>query len=85
MIKHDFNSALRIISTKGAIDTSKIAELTNETREAMVRHIVRKRQPVLKDLIPAEFDWSWLNAMGYLYETTGCKYTFVHTCEHAIK
>ena len=85
MKKRDFDNALRIISTKGAVDIYKIAELPNETREAMVQHIIRKRQPILKELIPAEFDYSWLNAMGYLYETTGCKYTFVHTCEHTIK
>ena len=85
MNKRTFNKFLRAISTKGALDISKITELPDEAREAMVKLIIRKRHPIVKELIPAEFDRSWLASMGYMYETTGCKYTFVHTCEQVIK
>ena len=40
--------------------------------------------PVLKELLTNTMDRTWLSSMGYLYETKGKKYTFVHTCAHTI-
>jgi hypothetical protein len=84
MTKTEFNKTLRSISTKGKLNLKKIEKLPIVVREALVFHIVRNRGPVVKELIPANFDWEWLYAMGYLHETKGKEYTFVHTCEHHI-
>lgn len=85
MNKKNFNALMRAISTNGILDLDKIALLNNETKTSAVYHIVRNRGPVVKDLIPADFDLSWLHSMGYLYETKGKLFAFVHTAEHKIK
>ena len=84
MKKSDFNKLLKSIITKNKVDPIKIKLLTSQERSDMVYHIVRYRGPILKELIPEDFDRSWLASMGYLYETKGNVNTFVHTCEQRI-
>lgn len=84
MTKRDFFALLKRITTKKLLDIKKIENLTDDERSKMVYFIVRNRKPIVKDLIPAGFDMSWLNCMGYLYETKGKDFTFIHTCEHPI-
>ena len=67
------------------LDVSKIGDLTEDERGGMVQHIVKYRQPIVKDLIPDGFDMQWLFCMGYGHETQGKDYTFIHTCEHRIR
>lgn len=83
----EFNKLLRSISDKktGLLDMAKITTLTIEQREAMVYFIIRNRQPIVKDLIPLSFDFGWLFSMGYLYETKGKHFTFIHTSEQRVK
>jgi hypothetical protein len=82
----EFIRLLNKVSSPRQLDIEKIVNLTDDERSDMVNFIVRNRQPVIKDLIPEQFDMSWLASMGYLYTTTGKSgYTFVHTCEHRIK
>ena len=83
----EFNKLIKQISDKKKkiIDVSKISSLTNEDRSAMIYFIVRNRQPILKDLIPEGFDYSWLNCMGYLYSQSNDKFSFLTTSEHRIK
>lgn len=86
MNKREFNKTIRQVSTKNIIDLKKVANLPDEIKSELVYFIVRFRGPVLKEFIPSNFDISWLNCCGYLYETTGKKsgFTFVHTCENKI-
>jgi hypothetical protein len=85
MNKTEFNTIIRQLSGKtGLLNLAKIAALDDGTKSDMVYHIVRNRGPVVKDLIPASFNRSWLAACGYLYETKGKHLTFVHTSEHRI-
>lgn len=85
----EFNKVINRISSKKKgvkyLDVNKIGLLTDDTRTRIVQYLVRKRWPIVKDLIPEGFGMDWLACCGYLYETTGKQYTFVHTCEHSIK
>jgi len=47
----------------------------------MLLFVIKNREPIHKDLVTPQLDYSWLHAMGYLYETG----KFLHTCEHQIK
>ena len=51
----------------------------------MVLFLVRNRGPIIKELVTLSMDRNWLSCSGYLYETKGENYTFLHTCEHRIK
>ena len=85
MNKREFNACLKKITTKKTLDIKKIPTLTDEERSGMVFFIIRKRLPVIKELIPASFDFSWLHSMAYMYETTGKSgYTFIHNSEQKI-
>lgn len=79
-----FNKIIRGCSTKGFLDILKINKLTDEIKSKLVYFIVRNRGPIIQEFIPANFDKSWLESMGYLYLTKGQRYTFIHTCEHSI-
>lgn len=87
MKKREFNKYLNQIINKKTklIDIEKIKDIPLDVRDSMVRFIVRNRQPIIKELIPELFDRNWLASMGYLYETKGKYFTFIHTCEHRIK
>lgn len=90
MKKREFGKLLNSICTgkgdKKRLDVKKIPNLTVEQRTGMALYLIRERGPVIKEFLTPEIDRSWLNCMGYMYETTGKKsgYTFVHTCEHKI-
>lgn len=83
----EFNKHLKSISDRKTklIDISKISNLSDEIRKDMVDFIVRKRVQIIKDLIPFNYDMKWLQSCGYLYETKGKNYTFIHTSENKIK
>jgi hypothetical protein len=86
MKKREFIKLLNKITTDKAIDIVKIPTLTDNERSDMIYFIVRNRIPILKDLIPEEFNLSWLHSMGYMYETVGKSgYTFVHNSEQKIR
>ena len=85
MNNRTFNKLINSISTRKKLDIAKISSLPDDDKSQLVYHIVRNRGPFLKVLIPAEFDMSWLASMGYLYESKGREFTFIHTCEHSIK
>jgi hypothetical protein len=86
MKKREFNKYLKQISDnkKKLLDIQKIKILPLEIREQMVKHLVRNRLPIVRELIPEYFDWNWLVSMGYLYQTKGKYFEFVHTSEHRI-
>jgi hypothetical protein len=85
MKKREFNALLKRITTKKMLDVKKIPFLTNEERSSMVYHIIRNRAPVITELIPPDFDLSWLACMGYMYHTHGKNYNFTHNSEQIIK
>lgn len=85
MNERTFNKLLNACTRRGEIDVSLIGKLENAAKTEMVQYIVRKRWPVLVQLLTPEIDMSWLHACGYLHRTKGEKYEFVHTCEHAIR
>jgi hypothetical protein len=80
-----FNAALRRISTRGKLDPRKMRQLPDDAKTELAHHIIRNRGPLVKDLIAPSLDRDWLAAMGYLYETRGKLFTFVHTGEHRIR
>lgn len=87
MKKTEFNKILKENTEKKSslLDNNKIKNLDNDVKNAMILYIVRKRMPILNELLNDETDMSWLHSMGYLYETQGKKYKFLHTIEHRIK
>ena len=87
MTKREFNKHLNACRTKNKkrVDLGKLSALPEETKTAMAYHIIRNRGPLLVELLTTAIDQSWLASMGYLYRTKGKQYTFIHTCEHAIK
>lgn len=87
MNKREFNKLLKLIADKKThlLDLNKIPVLlTDEQRRDMVKHLVRYRCPIVKELIPDEFDWGWLHSCAYLHTTKGKHFTFVHTDEQRI-
>lgn len=84
MKKTTFNNTIRSVSTKGRLDLQKVAGLSDKSKAEFVNYIVRQRGPIVKELIPAGFDMTWLHSCGYLYETRGLIFTFIHTSEHHI-
>ena len=89
MNKREFNKYLNSCRNKSRskLDMAKIAALPEDTRTAMVYHIVRNRGPVLQELLTPGVDRRWLACCGYMYQTTGkaSGYTFIHTGEHRIR
>jgi len=91
MNERAFNKVLNACRIKikskfiGQLDLAKVDALPDEVKSKMVSIIVKKRHPVLVNLIPKGFDMAWLECMGYLYQTKGKEFEFVHTCEHTIK
>lgn len=85
MKKREINALLKRITTRGKLDVNKIPELTDDERQRMVYEIVKRRLPIVKELIPAGFDYSWLHSCGYLYTNKGSEYTFICNGEHHIK
>ena len=85
MNNRTFNSKINKLSTGKLLDLKKINLLSDEEKSELVYHVVRNRGPIVKDLLPENIDMSWLHAMGYLYETRGKHFTFVHTCEQRVR
>ena len=84
MTKTKFNSALKKLTTNGILDLAKVAKLSDPECDALVRHIVRNRGAVVKELIRPSIDMAWLRCMGYLYEVRGDEFSFLCTCENAL-
>jgi hypothetical protein len=87
MKKREFNKIINGLVNKKTklLDKNKMKELPIEIKDSMVKYIVRKRLPIIVDLIPESFDFEWLFCMGYLYETKGKYFSFIHTSEQKIK
>ena len=86
MNKREFSKLLKRITTKKTLDLAKIPTLTDDERSSMVYFIIRNRCPVVTELIPENFDLSWLASMGYMYHTHGKSgYNFTHNSEQRIK
>jgi hypothetical protein len=84
MNRREFNKTLKSCLTKKNLDKAKLAALPDDTKFLMVNFLVRKRAPVLIELIGPLTDKNWLAAMGYLYQTKGKEFEFIHTGEHKI-
>lgn len=69
------------------LSIAKVEALPTETKTAMTMHIIKRRGPVIVQLVTDAIDRSWLHSMGYLHRTTGAKsgFEFIHTAEHQIK
>ena len=86
MKSREFNKLINVCSKRAKLDLGKVKALDDNTRHDMALHIIRNRGPVLVELLTSDIEESWLNSMGYLYQTKGeSGYTFRHTCEHIIK
>ena len=83
--KKRFAFMLEEITTRKKLDVNKIPNLSDADREEMVRYIVRNRGPIVRDLIPASMDMSWLHSCGYLHTSRGKDYTWIHTSEQKVK
>lgn len=84
MTKTEFNSKLKKLTTNGRLDLAKVANLSDSDCDALVRHIVRSRGAVVKEMIRPSMDISWLRCVGYLYEVQGDAFQFLCTCENAL-
>ena len=84
MTKTEFNSWLKKLTTDGRFDLAKVAKLSDSECDAMVRHIVRNRGAIVKELIRPSIDMAWLRCTGYLYEVQGDAFQFLCTCENAL-
>lgn len=83
----EFNRIIKSISDKktGLIDKEKIKEIPEDIKENLCKFIIKYRQPLVKNLIPRNFDWEWLSSMGYMYEYNNGKFDFICTSEHYVK
>lgn len=84
MKKREFEKLMRECSAGGRLAVCRLLALADDVKSAAVHYLVRNRGPIVKELIPSAFDWSWLHACGYLYTTQGKRYCFVHTCAHQV-
>ena len=84
MTKTEFNFTLKKLTTNGRLDLTKVAKLSDSDCDAIVRHIVRNRGAVVKEMIRPSMDMSWLRCVGYLYEVQGNEFQFLCTCENAL-
>ena len=84
MTETEFNSILKKLTTDGRLDLAKIAKRSDSECNVLVRHIVRNRGAVVKELIRPSIDMAWLRCMGYLYEVQGDEFRFLCTCENAL-
>jgi hypothetical protein len=80
MKKREFNKTLKLITTKNMLDLNKIKNLTNEQRSGLCHFIIRSNGPLLVNLIPKDFDMSWLRCMGYMYYRRDEKTGFTFVC-----
>jgi len=85
MKRRQFDKLCAKVLTRKRLDITKFHVLTNEERTGMVEYIVRYRGPVIIELIPEGFDMSWLHSMGYIYETKGKDYNWIHNSETTVK
>lgn len=87
MTKREFNKTMNACVNRRTrmYSIEKLAAIPDETKERLVKYIVRNRGPIVSELIGPLTDQSWLRCCGYLYRTKGKNFQFVHTCEHKIK
>lgn len=84
MKKREFNKILKDVSGKdGLLNSDKVKKLDNETKNLMINYIVRKRMPVITDLINEGTDTCWLVSMGYMELIKGKYFKYLCTCENA--
>jgi len=82
----DFDAVLARITTKGKLSVAKAKALSSDLRNQMTQQLIKLRQPVVACLLPDDIDQSWLNSMGYMYQTASPTngLVFRHTAEHVI-
>jgi hypothetical protein len=90
MKKRERNALLKRITTKDYLDINKIPNLNYDERKRLIMELVRRRVPIVVELIPdpfdiKPFDMDWLHCCGYLYTQKNDRYTFLCTGEHKIK
>lgn len=85
MKKREFDKILNSCCDKKKLSLLKISQLADDIKDRMIMFLVRKRMPILKELLSANTDMAWLHCCGYLYTTAGAQFTFLHTCEHTIR
>jgi len=71
MKKREFNKLCRLFF-------GKKQPLPDEQKQSMLLFVVRNRLAIHKSLVTPLLNRSWLNSMGYLYQTGD----FIHTCEN---
>lgn len=79
------SKTLKLITTNDRLDLEKIETLSDKTRDSLVQYLIRKRAPVVVELIPEGFDTRWMACMGYFYFSEQRGYKFVHSVESMIK
>lgn len=81
MKRKDFDKALKELTEGGLLSATKMAAASDELKTQITHHLIRNREPVVLNLIPATVDWSWLRSMGYAYRERGVHFTFLCTSE----
>lgn len=83
MNKTQFNRILKSWCNlkTGILIAEKIAMATAEDRKQVMQYIVRKRMPVIVDLVATK-EMAWLSSMGYLHVVQGTHFKFYCTTEN---
>lgn len=83
----EFNKIIKNIMNKETklLDKEKIKSIPEDIKDSMVKFIVKYRQPIVEDLIPKNFDYEWLNSMGYMYSYENESFRFLGNSEHYFK
>jgi len=81
--KDIFSKLLDNISdNKGYIQEELINNVSNDIKNKIIDIIVRKRLPIIYNLLNNDTDKDWLNCMGYNNIIKGKKFKFLCTCEN---
>lgn len=79
-----FKQILNFCTKRGKLKLELLVALSPELKKELALYLIRYRLPVIKELT-IDLDKSWLASMGYLYETKGKLFTFVHNSESKIE
>lgn len=71
MKKREFNKIIKSISKKEAGRTvlcvDSASALPSETKNDIIRFLVKRRAPIIRVLLNSDTDLNWLHSMGYMY------------------
>lgn len=87
MKMREFTKVMKSLSDKktGRLSPEKIREADVDILDDVVHYLVVHRMPIVREFISSNISWEWLRACGYLYETMGHYFRFVHLAEHKIR